>query len=202
MAYPISDRGKLYFSYGRFFQLPPYSRLYANPDFEVRTGTIGTTIGNADIDPQQTTSYELGMEQQLSDDVAAYLKIFFKDFRNLLGQQRFKTDNRNEYVLFINRSYGEVKGVTFTLDKRFSTSFSSSVDYTYQIAQGNQSDPTASLRNFRLSIEEAKQVVFLNWDQTHALRINTLFSKPGSWGIGLSEEWRAVILIHQRVKMK
>ena len=185
LAYPITDRGKLYFSYGHFFQLPPYKNLYQNQEFDILPGLIKSDIGNADLEPQKTVSYELGFEQQLAEDVAAYVRLFFKDYRNLLGQRRYITPTSREFTLFINRDYGDVKGLSLTLNKRFSNSFSSSVDYTYQIAQGNESDPTETRRDYRLNIEQEKQVIFLAWDQTHALRFNSMISKPGVWGVGV-----------------
>ncbi|MFQ6618560.1 MAG: TonB-dependent receptor plug domain-containing protein, partial [Fidelibacterota bacterium] len=185
LAYPITDKGKLFFSYGHFFQLPPYYRLYHNPDFEVLRGVIKSDIGNANLKPQKTISYELGFEQELAENVAVYLKIFFRDIRNLLGQRIYNFPSGDSYAFFINRDFGQVKGVTFTLNKRFSNFFSSSIDYTYQVAEGNESDPTRTRRDYRLSIEPQKRVVYLDWDQPHALRINTLFSSPGNWGINI-----------------
>ena len=39
LAFPISDRGVIHFSYGHFFQLPRYELLYTNPDFELGVGS-------------------------------------------------------------------------------------------------------------------------------------------------------------------
>ena len=34
VSFPITDKGIIHFSYGHFFQMPPFSYLYANPDFK------------------------------------------------------------------------------------------------------------------------------------------------------------------------
>ncbi|MDZ7338112.1 MAG: TonB-dependent receptor [candidate division KSB1 bacterium] len=185
LAHPITDKGKLFFSYGHFFQIPPYFRLYHNPDFEVKPGVIETDIGNADLKPQKTVSYELGFEQQLAEDVAVYVKAYFRDIRNLLGQRIYRFASGDAYAFYINRDFGHVKGVTLTLDKRFSNFFSASVDYTYQVAEGNESDPTRTRRDYRLSIEPLKQVVYLDWDQPHTLRINGNIARPRNWGVNV-----------------
>ncbi|UCE07474.1 MAG: TonB-dependent receptor, partial [bacterium] len=187
LAHPITDRGKLFFSYGHFFQLPPYYRLYQNSDFDVRVGggrLISETddLGNANLKPQKTISYEIGFEQEIMENVAMYLKVFYRDIRNLLGQQIYRFPSGDSYAFFINRDFGNVKGVTFTIDKRFSNFFSASVDYTYMRAEGNESDPTRTRRDYRLSIEPQKQVVFLDWDQPHALRGNLHFGQRKNWG--------------------
>jgi outer membrane receptor for ferrienterochelin and colicin len=182
IAYPITDRGKLFFSYGHFFQMPPYYRLYHNPDFDVLPGVIKSDIGNADLKPQKTVSYEVGFEQELTLDAAVYLKVFYRDMRNLLGQRIYILPGGSDsYALFINRDWGSVKGVTLSFDQRFTRLVSGSVDYTYQVAVGNESDPTRTRRDYRLTIEPQKKVVPLDWDQPHAFRFVLNVGKPGKW---------------------
>ncbi|OQX96152.1 hypothetical protein B6I21_01710 [candidate division KSB1 bacterium 4572_119] len=186
LAHPISDRGKLFFSYGHFFQMPPYYRLFQNPDFDVRVGggvLTADDLGNANLKPQKTISYEVGFEQEIVQDVAAYVKVFYRDIRNLLGQRIYRFPSGDTYAFFINRDFGHVKGITFTLDKRFANYFSASVDYTYMRAEGNESDPTRARTDYRLSIEAEKQVVFLDWNQPHALRGNIHFGNSKNWGL-------------------
>jgi len=186
LAYPITERGKLFFSYGHFFQLPPYFRLYHNPDFEVLPGVIKSDMGNANLKPQKTISYEVGFEQEITTGVALYVKAYFKDIRNLLGQRIYVLPGGSDsYALFINRDWGHVKGINVSLNKRFSHYFSAAIDYTYQVAEGNESDPTRTRRNYRLSIEQLKKVVPLDWDQPHALRFNVNLADPGKWGVSV-----------------
>ncbi len=186
MAFPITAQGKLFFSYGHFFQIPSFNYLYTNPDFEVLPGLIKSDMGNANLKPQRTVSFEVGFEQELSPGVALYVKTYFKDIRNLLGQRIYILPGGSDsYALFINRDFGQVKGINISLDRRFSNFFSANIDYTYQVAEGNESNPTRTRRNFRLSIEQLKKVVPLDWDQTHALRINLNIAKPNNWGINI-----------------
>ena len=180
-AFPISANGKLFFSYGHFFQLPPYQYLYQDYDGQVKPGLIATVMGNPALKPQKTISYEVGIEQQFGYGIAAYLKLYQKDMRNILGTKIIILPNTNAYGLYINRDYGRVRGVNFSLVKQFSSFFSASIDYTYQVAEGNESNPAQRVRNYRLKMENLKKIVPLNWDQTHALRINTTIGKPGNW---------------------
>jgi hypothetical protein len=39
IAYPITDRGVIHFSYGHFFQIPELQYLYNVPDFKLARGT-------------------------------------------------------------------------------------------------------------------------------------------------------------------
>jgi outer membrane receptor for ferrienterochelin and colicin len=184
LAYPVSDRGRLFFSYGHFFQMPPYYRLYHNPGFDVLPGVIKSDIGNADLKPQKTVSYEIGFEHEVGSDAAVFIKLFYRDLRNLLGQRVYLLPGGSDsYALFINRDWGNAKGFTFSFEKRLTNLLSGAVDYTYSVARGNESDPTRTRRDYRLSIEPQKKVVYLTWDQPHAFRFNLNLGRPGNWRI-------------------
>ncbi len=184
-AFPISEEGKLYFSYGHFFQLPPYNFLYTDYNNKVKPGLIQTDMGNPGLKPQKTISYEVGIEQQVMEDVVAYLKLYQRDMRNIIGQDIVVTANTDAYAIFVNRDYGRVRGFNFSLVKRFSSYFSATLDYTFQIAEGNESNPAETRRNYRLGQENLKKIVPLDWDQTHALRINAMVAQPDNWMISM-----------------
>ena len=109
---------------------------------------------------------------------------FYKDIRDLLGTEIHETYiSGNRYARYVNRDYGNVRGITIAFDKRRSGNFSASVDYTFQIAEGNASDPNATFwDNQSIPPQESeKQVVPLDWDQTHTLNFSVTFSQPNNW---------------------
>ncbi|WP_457566815.1 TonB-dependent receptor [Caldithrix abyssi] len=184
-AFPISSNGKLFFSYGHFFQLPPYTYLYQDYENKVKPGLIQTSMGNPGLKPQKTISYEIGVEQQITRDMVAFFKIYQRDMRNIIGQDIVILPNTDAYGIFVNRDYGRVRGINFSLEKRFTSFFSASIDYTYQIAEGNESNPTQRVRNYRLKIENLKKIVPLDWDQPHTLRLNGSIGQPNNWMISM-----------------
>jgi len=154
IAYPISDRGVLHFSYGQFFQMPSFQFLYANSEFEVQIGRLRTLMGNADLQPQQTTIYEVGLQQQLSDNLAFDFTVFYKDIRNLLGTEIYQlTLGADRYARYENRDFGSARGFVFALSQRHSNWLAASVDYTFQIAEGNASEHYASFIDRRANRE-------------------------------------------------
>jgi len=183
IAFPITERGVIHFSYGHFLQIPAYSYLYANPDFEVAAG-LSTIMGNANLEPQRTVSYEIGLQQQLTDDLGLNVTGFYKDVRNLLGTQIIETYAAGDrYALYINRDYGNIRGITLTLDKRYSSLLSAKLDYTYSISEGNASDPEATFYNTASEIEPEKQMVALDWDQRHTLNGSVNLGIPNDWNV-------------------
>ncbi len=185
IAYPITDKGVIHVSYGHFLQVPDYQYLYSNPEFEVDMGSgqVESLMGNADLKPQQTVSYEIGLQQQLTDDISIDITGFYKDIRNLLGTEIFKTYSQDMYALYVNRDYGNVRGITLALDKRYSNYVSGSLDYTYSVSEGNASDPNTAYYDQRSGKEPEKQLIPLDWDQSNTLNISVNISKPKDWGM-------------------
>ncbi|NQV15154.1 TonB-dependent receptor [bacterium] len=195
IAYPITDKGVLHFSYGHFFQIPSYTYLYINPDFEVPAGgsVASATMGNADLEPQKTVQYEIGFQQQFGENIGIDVTGFYKDINNLLGSKIVSTFTNEVYGVYVNRDYGNVKGVTVSLTKRLSNGFSANVDYTFSIAEGNASDPRSAFWDAQNNRDSEKQLVSLDWDQRHTLNGSVLFRLPykinlsfiGEYGSGL-----------------
>ena len=189
LAYPLSERGVVHIAYGHFFQMPPFQFLFTNPDYiyDPEEG-VNRAFGNADLEPQRTVAYEIGLQQAFSEMIGVEVTVYFKDIRNLLGSrlevikpgfdEPFQLE---KYGRFINRDYGQVKGFILTFDRRLSGGFGLGIDYTFQIAQGNASDPRSVLLDERAGIESEKQLVPLDWDRRHQLNATVTLGDPENW---------------------
>ena len=183
IAYPITDRGVMHVSYGYFFQIPEFQYLYANPSFTVnpeegRAAVLNYPFGNANLKPQKTVGYGIGLQQELSENTAIDVTIYYKDIRNLLGSEinTIATGEKHsgiDYGRYVIRDYGQVKGFMLAFERRMSAGFSANLDYTYQVARGNASDPRATLIDNQSDppVESEKQLVPLDWDRTHSLNV-------------------------------
>ena len=189
LAYPLSERGVLHVSYGHFFQMPPFEYLFANPDYiyDPEEG-VGRAYGFADLKPQQTVAYEIGLQQAFTEEIGVTLTAYYKDIRNLLGtrieviQPGFDEPFPLEkYGRYINRDYGQVKGFTVAFEKRMSRGFALDVDYTFQVARGNASDPRSVLLDEQAGIESEKQLVPLDWDRRHQLNTSVTLGGGSGW---------------------
>jgi outer membrane receptor protein involved in Fe transport len=188
VSFPISDQGAIHFSYGHFFQVPPFERLYANDRYIIdQTTSLSSYIGNPELKAQKTVKYELGLQQVLFPNLSIDLSIYYSDIRNLLGMEILETYEGFLFGRFINRDYGNVKGLIISLDRRFADFFSAKVDYTYQVAAGNASDPFTVYNNNTSDppVESTKKTVPLDWDQTHTFNLSLTIGSPGDWTAGL-----------------
>ncbi|OPX35940.1 hypothetical protein B1H10_00045 [candidate division KSB1 bacterium 4484_188] len=182
LAFPISSAGVIHTSYGHFFQIPPYEFLYQNPRFAVNPGGLSTLLGNADLKPQTTIIYEFGIQQVIFPQVGIDVTGFYKDARNLLGTKIYNAGGGDRYARYENRDYGNIRGITFSLNKRPTASdhVTVSFDYTFQVAEGNASDPNQEFYNQQSEPPKKSniQVVPLNWDQTHTVNLSLSYSHP------------------------
>ncbi|MBU1101016.1 MAG: TonB-dependent receptor [Bacteroidetes bacterium] len=192
ISYPITDKGAIHISYGHFFQIPAFEYLYRNPNFRIPlTGdfpeNIGNTIGNADLKAQQTIMYEIGLQQELTPELGVNITAYYKDIRNLLGTEIHIKNEFRKFSKLINRDYGAVKGLTLSFEKRFSSGFGANLDYTYQVAEGNASDPNDAFNKAQANppIEANKQLVPLNWDRRHSLNFTFTGGTPGDFIISM-----------------
>lgn len=172
ISYPITDRGVLHLAYGHFFQIPQFDLMYLNPAYNINA-TDAFQVGNPGLKSQRTVAYELGLQQQLSNDIKLDVTGYYKDFRNLVGTEIFDIGNGNKYSQYVNRDYGNAKGIIISLEKRHTHGFSATLDYTFQVARGNASDPNAVFLDNQTDPprESQKQLAPLDWDRRHSLNV-------------------------------
>ena len=187
LAFPISESGVLHVSYGHFFQIPRFSFMFTNSEFEVKLGDLETMMGNANLKPEKTIAYEVGVQQAITTDWKFELTVYYKDIKNLLGQEIITTRDKKIYARYINRDYGNTRGIVFSLIRQYRGSLGATVDYTYQIARGNASDPNAVFFDHQTSPprESEKQILPLDWDQRHTINGTLIMGNPRSWTLSL-----------------
>ena len=184
VAYPITSQGVIHFSYGYFFQIPTYDYLFSNPGYRVGTasGTYGP-YGNADLDPQKTVMYEIGLQQGVGADYLIDVTGFYRDIEDWVSVS-FPIDGTLpgiDYLVYSNLDFSNVRGITVALQKRFNGRFSFDVDYTYQVAEGSNSDPNDAIAARNGSGAPTLRIIPLNWDQRHTFN-TSLFVGGNGWG--------------------
>ena len=184
VAYPITDDGVLHFSYGYFFQLPTYEFLFQNPGYRVGTlsGFYGP-YGNADLEPQKSVLYEIGMKQGFGADVLLDVTGFYRDISDWVsvGFPQDAALPGVSYVTYTNQDFSNVRGITVALSKRFNGRFSLDADYTYQVAEGSNSEPNDAITARRGGDAPRLNVIPLNWDQRHTFNASVYVGGAG-WG--------------------
>ncbi|MBK7227492.1 MAG: TonB-dependent receptor [Ignavibacteriales bacterium] len=189
IAFPITDRGVIHFSYGHFFQIPSFELLYVNPEFKFGAGTGNLGVaGNSNLKAQQTISGEVGVQQAFTDDISVDLTAYFRDIRNLAGTRADEIrifGGSSTYSQYINSDFGFVQGIVLTVSKRLSNNWAATVDYTFQSAKGNASDPAANRQAIIDGTQPEVKLIKLNWDQNHTINVTFSYASEDNWGFSL-----------------
>jgi outer membrane receptor for ferrienterochelin and colicin len=124
----------------------------------------------------------------LTDNLTFDLTGYFRDIRNLAGTRADEIrifGGTSRYSQYVNSDFGFVKGIVFTLNKRLSNNWSATLDYTFQSAKGNASDPAATRNAIAGGSQPEIQLVRLNWDQTHTVNVTFTYASQNDWGFSL-----------------
>ncbi|MFN0151161.1 MAG: TonB-dependent receptor [bacterium] len=191
VAYPVSDRAAVHFAYGHFRQFPAIGEIFEKADYSVLStlaaGGDGLARfgvrGNPDIKPETSVQYEFGYKHAITSDLGADFTLFYKDVRDLLGVEFVSTYNVAEYARLANADYGTVVGFTVALDQRRIGLLSSSIDYTWQQARGNTSDPRESATRASAGLDTRPRQVPFNWDQRHTLNMTLSLARPEKYSV-------------------
>lgn len=138
---PITDRSKMRFNYGHFFQTPTANQLYRATE-PVAVWLLlrrwNSVLGNPDLTVKKTVAYELGYENQLSDVFAFALVTYYKDVYDMVQTRQIDAAPYNYYMVF-NVDYGNIKGLELILKKRLRDFWRFDFSYTLQFAKGTAS---------------------------------------------------------------
>ncbi len=189
-SYPISDKAKVYFNYGHFFQLPSYTLMYARNTSSANQNDV---VGNPNLDYAKTIQYSFGVKYAMSESYSIDVQGYFKDefdkvnsgevYEGLLKRQQY-----------LNKDYGRSRGFEVTLEKRGGGYVNGSLSYTYAFAYGKASKTN---EQFQEDIEISREPLTeapLDNDVRHSLKaaINIYMPstvKPKLFGIPIINGW-------------
>lgn len=161
----------MHFNYGVYYQNPKFTYLYTNLQGELESGL--PLFGNPNLEPEETISYELGLDHLLKDNVRLDVTAYYKDIENLVSTREWQVLLDRTVTRFVNEDYGSVKGVDLSLEVLPNGGLiSAAVSYGYMIATGIGSDAMEPYYTYLTSNEDTLAPVkeyHLDFDQRHTL---------------------------------
>jgi len=177
-AFPITDRDKFFFHYGRFTQWPSRVFLFKTQD---AIGSLGT-LGNPNLEPELTVSYQAGISHQFTDDIAGNFVVFNKDIYGLVSSTLVTDDSTGiQSYRFINKTYASSRGLEISLEKRLTRRLGFEVYYTYSFADGVASDADFGRSATGLTHLPTEELP-LDWDQRHTFNVTLRLQDRNRWG--------------------
>ena len=171
LSYILGKKAVLHFSYGHFFQMPPYYALYQNHSKRVGTRDYETTMGNPLLKAERTVKYEVGLWQELVENLGLEVNLYYSDIYNLLSTKIISTFNQIEYGLYTNKDYGNAKGLEVKIDYSYKN-FYANVNYTLQYTKGNADNPLQTFDRAGNSMDPIPKLIPMSWDQRHTFNFS------------------------------
>jgi outer membrane receptor protein involved in Fe transport len=199
VSYPISDKAKVYFNYGHFYQLPELHYMYMQT---TQLASQYSQFGNYNLDYMKQIQYDLGVEYAIAANYKATLSGFYKDIYGQMNTERVQVGPKT-YSYWKNMDYGRTRGLELELSKMYGGYISGYVNYQYAYAYGKSSMEASNYYQTnpeKISIKEYP----LDWDVRHQLTMNFDlrvpedehpelfgFKMPDSWGVNVIYQFRS-----------
>ncbi|HEY5133103.1 MAG TPA: TonB-dependent receptor [Candidatus Krumholzibacteriaceae bacterium] len=177
-AFPITDKDKFHFHYGRFTQWPNRNELFRTQNMLNGSGILG----NPDLNEELTVSYQAGVSHQFTETVAGQFVVFNKDIYGLVSSTRVTdTELGIQGYRYINRTYASSRGLEVSIDKMRTHYVGGEISYTFSYADGVASDANFGVTAEGLSHLPTQELP-LDWDQRHTLNVTVRLQDQNKWG--------------------
>ena len=100
VRYQVLPETSIYANIGSAFKAPSLTELYYFSE-----GPYGNTYGNPDLKPEESISYEIGVDQRIGQNLNAFLSAYHTEIKNLIS---YKYSSPNS--TYINIDKAEVNG--------------------------------------------------------------------------------------------
>jgi outer membrane receptor protein involved in Fe transport len=193
-SYPISDKAKVFFNYGHFYQLPPLNQMYRRSTF---ASSVTGTVGNVNLEFVKTIKYEFGVQYLLSPEYLLSVQGFYTDDFGRVSESESRETGQNERSFFENSDYSRARGVEIEIDKKYGNYISGSLTYDFSFAFGKSSAEAAGyFDNFYANIGGSFRIQEfpLDWDERHAVTMILDIRVPADdhpvlFGVTLPDKW-------------
>ncbi len=174
-AFPISDLAKFQANYDIVTQAPTLGTNYANP-FQYLSWAYSAQspfLTNPGLLPQQTTNYEIGYNQYLSDrkNSAITITVFYKELRNMEDVVGVVDAYPSQYTTYGSIDFATVKGGSVIYEMRRTKNFRMTANYTLQFADGTGSSAADGINLVNAGLPNLRTLIPLSYDRRHTFNV-------------------------------
>lgn len=150
VVFPVTEKTKFRATYGNYVQMPNLSQMYVRPLTFVRQLSDGFFRTNAALNmrPTRTTTYEIGLEQEVTDFLAVQLTAYYRDIKDELVNVRQDVSRDcpwQAYITYGNGDFATTKGIELNLNMRRYQRLLLNGSFTFSDARGTGSNPNSNL---------------------------------------------------------
>jgi len=179
VAFPVTDRTQVRFSFGKFYQAPSFRNLFRGDNIN---------RPEAMLDYSETTMLEAGFTALFTDDLVFEFVGYNKDIIGDFTYRRIlKGDGKTLSPAITNMDNGNTKGFDLNIQHKWSRYLNTRLTYSLQFSRATGSDPIPALNTSTLTLTDpiTLDVKFLpvlesptNMDRTHTFNSQIYLNLP------------------------
>ncbi|MGD1847639.1 MAG: TonB-dependent receptor domain-containing protein, partial [Salibacteraceae bacterium] len=189
ISFPVTENYVLYFNYGHSMKLPHPRFIYAGLDPVFQDRSFLSRLGNPNLKPEATVSYEIGLKSQITRDLGLTLTAFNNDKYDYIVTRTIVIEDQTgrlvDKTFNINQDYAKIVGIELGIAQRIGKHFRAFFNGAYQVATGKSNSAAESLLQIRQTgFVNTTQEQPLAWDRPWDLKLGLIFTPDTNLRIG------------------
>ncbi len=175
-SFMVTDKFLFRANIGRYVQPPLYDYMYGYYNllpFPSYLYKYTPLVGNPNLGPERTTSYEIGLQGEIRKNLSVTVNAFFKDVTDLIGT-RYVPSLPRGYSEYLNVEYANIKGLEAIFEFA-NPIYTGKLSYTLSWARGTSS---YAFEYADTSISRPATEYPLDFDQRHRVFIQGIVNLP------------------------
>lgn len=151
VIFPVTEKTRFRASYGNYVQMDRLNIMYQQTPLnfirQLQSGFF-QTYGALDMRPTRTTSYEVGIEQEITDFLAIQVTGYYKDIKDELTNVRQNVSREcpwGSYITYANGDFATTKGIDLNINMRRYQRLLINGSFSYSDARGTGSNQNSNL---------------------------------------------------------
>jgi hypothetical protein len=173
LSFPIGDKTVFHLQYGKFSQMPDLGDVYTGRSRMARIfegGNFFSTPFAFDVDPIETTQYEIGFGYQFSEFAAFDLTAYYRRTDGqlqIVRQDPSPASTASGYNLYVNGDFSITRGVEVSLKTKRIGGVLGRVNYSLSDAKGTNSSPSGQVSAIENEVQRPTAIQPLEFMQRH-----------------------------------
>jgi outer membrane receptor protein involved in Fe transport len=129
ISFPVTENSKFWFNYGHFRQPVPYAQQFM---YKMRFAKDGLyEIGNPNLEPPRTISYELGINYNLLNQYLIEASAYYKDVSGEAATVDLISESGLSHDSWLNNRWEDDYGIELRVTKNYGSFFTGWINFWY-----------------------------------------------------------------------
>jgi len=189
-----TENSYFFINLGFYFQNPLFDYLYTGIDRVALEKGFSALLGNPDLEPEESTQWELSYRYSLPNEIVLSLAYFQKTTTNLIDSKTFvqgdvRIAGTFGFAQFVNVPEASASGLEIVISRDRGKWLTGEVSYTYMVTEGNSG---SAFDGFYLAEYGFKPIVRsfpLSWDQRHTVKASIRYASDNGYLLDLVLHW-------------